>query len=410
MKLPKSLLLIVFCLPTLTVSVALAQTEVHPRLFLKRDYTDNLFLADTNQQTDWSTTIEPGIVLNYQAPSVDIALDYSLRYQFYQKHNEYNLEDFSEVQRTSSSALFFDGHPFTLRLNADIRRDSLDVRNNSSPSNDLVNKFTVYDLRATPEYRWQLVPSFSIIFSYLYDRTEVVGDDFDSLAHRGTISLEKQLSTNSQVVGSYRYLDQQAESSDDYNLQEYSLGLTQDFGPNLSIRVEGGEAIVEYDTGADGSSPIWSATLSYQISTPIRLHLEYGQTFSLSQIDGLYKDRSATALLGYTSDRLTSSVDFFWEEADYVQFFRQDQTWGSRFNLHLMLTKVYFTDLDAYAERSNYKPVAEQVDRYGLGGAIGLEYRRIIMSLSVNYRVNDSDLPTRDYREKLFALNAALRF
>lgn len=107
MKLFKRVLLFVFCLPLLPVSVMAAQVEFHPSVALGEEYTDNLFLSDNNPQSDAITTFTPGVILNYKAPYADIALDYSLNYQFYKKHSEQNLDRFVDVQRTHALFTYY---------------------------------------------------------------------------------------------------------------------------------------------------------------------------------------------------------------------------------------------------------------------------------------------------------------
>ena len=153
MKVLRSILLVIVSLLLLVSPGVAAQVEFHPQLSAGREYTNNLFLTDRNKETDWISTVAPGIVFNYQAPSVDLALDYSLNFKFYQNHNDQNLDNFADVQRTNSTLLFFSGRPFTLSMTGDISRESLDDRDISSPDNDLVNMFTVYHLTVAPEYQ-----------------------------------------------------------------------------------------------------------------------------------------------------------------------------------------------------------------------------------------------------------------
>ncbi len=410
MRLSKSLLLFVIGLYPFAISVSAAQVEFHPRLTLGQEWNDNIFLTDSNKEFDWITTVIPGIVLNYNAPSVDIALDYSLNYQLYQEHSEESLDKFVDVQRANGSALFFDSRPFTLRATGNISRESLDVRNNSSIGNDLVNKSTVYNFTASPEYRWQLSSSLTIVFGYLYDRIEVVDAVQDSEGHKGSLSLEKQLSTNTLVTATYSYLQQQTEVADNYNQQDYTLGVTQQFGPRLSVNAEGGMSQVEYDEGGGVNNPLWLVGLTYQLFPSVSLKLDYSQEFHLDEVDGLNKNRVATASISYVRDQLETSGELYWNESKYDQIDRDDQALGTRFNLHQMLSKTVFYDLNADYEHDKFKPDDEKVDRYGLGAAIGFEYRRILLTNDYIYRFNDSDQDDNDYRNMIIALNATVRF
>ncbi|MDX1666715.1 MAG: hypothetical protein R3350_05785, partial [Saprospiraceae bacterium] len=83
----------------LTATCSWAQIEIHPRIFVEEKYTDNLFLDAEDEEEDWVTTVSPGIELTYDSRSVDLEVDYSLRYIFYKDNSDENLDDFDEVQR-----------------------------------------------------------------------------------------------------------------------------------------------------------------------------------------------------------------------------------------------------------------------------------------------------------------------
>jgi hypothetical protein len=377
---------------------------------LEEQFNDNLFLSDSHPQRDLITTVRPGIVLNYKAPASEIALDYSLNYQFYRTHSEQNQDRFVDVQRTTGSALFFGGRPFHLLMTGTISRENLDTRNNSTAFNDLVNKSTVYHLTVAPEYRRQLLPSLSLVFGYVYDRIEVIDAVKDSEGHTGSLSLEKQLSSNTLVSGNYRYLQQQTDVDDNYNQQDYTLGLTQQFGPRLSGRAEAGVSLVDYATRGKQTSPNWLVGLSYQFTPPLSMKLELAQKFQLSSFDGLNKSRSATAGLSYAREKIGGNAELYWNDAEFVQDAREDQALGARFKLHLLFSKAAFCDLDVNFERANFTPNDEQVDRYGAGGDLGFEYRRFLLTNGYHFQISNSDRPARDYRNMIVSLNATMRF
>lgn len=408
LKLVKSLVFIFFCL--YLPSAWAAQVEFHPSLSLGQQYTDNLFLTDRNPQADVISNLTPGIVLNYSAPAAEIALDYSWHYQLFRKHREENLDRFVDVQRAQGTALFLGGRPFQLRMTGNITREALDTRDNTNPLNDLANKSTVYHLSVAPEYRWQLRPSFSLVFAYLYDRIEVIDAVEDSEGHTGSLALEKQLSRNTLVSGRYSYLQQQTDTDDNYTQQDFTLGVTRQFGPRLSAEGQAGVSLVQYTTRGNKTSPNWYLGLSYQLSPPLSMKLALAQKFQLSSFEGLNEVKSATASLRYTRERIEGNAELSWSDVKFEQDARQDQTLGAKVKLRLLFSKALFCDLDVNIERAKLKPTNEQVDRYGFGGDLGFEYRRFLLTNGYSYRFNNSDLPAKDYRNMIVSLNATLRF
>lgn len=407
-------LLLVCCLCLLPLS-AFASIEYHPRFSLSEEYNDNLFLTHTDEEEDWITTVEPGIALLYHATAVELNLDYALRYQNYQNHRDENLDTFEDMQRANATALFFKGRPFTLRISELITRETLDERLNSTAYNDVVNKTTLYHLLVAPEYRWQLTPSFSLVFDYSYDRLDYVAPaGNDSEEHAGKVSFVKNLATNTEISASYRYAEHQVKrqtaTNKDYNRQDYSLALSQQFGGRTSGRIEGGYANVEYDDGENVNNTRWLAELTYKIAEPLSATLNYSQDFVISATDGLTKTRSATFSLDYDRNDLKSGLAMYWNEAKYIQITRKDQFMGARANLHLPLAKAFFLEFDADFERAKFKPEDETADRYGIGAAAGIEYRRILATLGYHYRLNNSDIDSNDYQNNVITLSASLRF
>jgi len=397
------------CVFLLTISSAFSKNEINPRFSISEEYNDNIFLTKSKEQ-DWITTVEPGITLIYDSSSVDINLDYSIRYLNYQEHNDENTDKFEDMQRASATVSFFSGRPFTLIAHELIYSQILTERNNSSPANELVNRTIVYRTSVIPEYRWVLSPTFSLIFGYSYERldyTDPAGIDYEE--HAGRISLVKQLSSNTQISGSYRYTAHQ-EEVENFDRQDYTLGLEQQFGPRTKGSLEVGYSDVEYEGGFNVDNSDWLLDLSYQISGSLNVVLDFSQNFEVSITDGLAKFRQASLRLNYLRHETEAGMELYWKESEYVRTDQKDQALGTRANFHLPLAKALFTDFDASYEHARFSPGTEDVNRYGFGASVGMEYRRIISSLGYKYRLNDSESDFHDYSNNIITLTASIRF
>lgn len=395
---------------------AYAQFEFHPRLSLEEEYTDNLFLADDgNEQEDWITTVEPGITLTYDSRSVDVSVDYSLRYLFYLENDDENIDSFEDVQRATASALFFSGRPFTLNINESITREALDERDVNADFNELVNRSTVYRLQITPEYRLQLTSSFSLVFAYTYDRADYVedaGNDYEE--HRGRFSIVKELSSNTNLSFNTSYAIHESDTDDDFTQQGYTVGLTQQIGSRLSISAEGGYSEVEYDNELIFTDTIWYTSwllsADYQLSGALSLAISYDQGFDLSATDGLTKNRSAVFGLAYAKDNLTANGELFWQQSDYLALVREDEAIGSRFDVSIPLSRAFFTTFDAEYEYVSFDPEGVEEDHFSFGASLGYEYRRFLSSLAYRYSLSDSDTGGSNYTNNVITLSASVRF
>ena len=388
--------------------------EIHPRFLLAEEYNDNIFLSEDNEAEDWITTVEPGVNLTYKNRSVDAVIDYSLRYRFYQDHDDETRDEFKDVQRADATVLFFGDRPFTLRLSETISSEELDERDSGADYNELVNRSTVYHSTVTPEYRWQLTPTFSLVFGYTYDRLDYVdsaGDDYDE--HSGRFSLVKQVSATTELFARYTYIIHQSDdAADEFDRHDYTLGLTQELSGRITASIEAGLSEVEYDSGFDTDGMVWSVDVSYYLSEPVTFTLGFSQDFETTAEDGLTKTREASVGANYKKESLTASSELFWNNSEYVRLDREDEAYGIRFDLSKPFATALTFHVDAEYERAEYNDpgVNEEVDRVTLGTSLDYEYRRFLASLGYRYRINESDIDSHDYDNHIVTLSGTVRF
>ena len=405
-----SIALFVFLTP---VTGAWAEMEIHPRVMVEEEYNDNIFLDSANEEEDWITTIEPGISLDYRNRSVDASVDYSLRYRFYKENRDENLDDFKDVQRADATALLFGNRPFTLRLSEVISREAIDPRDDFEFS-DAENRSTVYRSTVTPEYRLQLVPTFSLLFGYTYDRTDYVdsrGNDAEE--HEGRISLVKQLSADSEAFARYAYaMHLSDDAADEFDRHDYTLGITQQLGGRTALSLEGGYSQIEYDSGFDTDDTNWLVSIDYRLSEPVTLSLAYTEDFTVTAVDGLTKTKEASLGAAYTKESMSASTELFWDNSDYVRLDREDEAYGIRFDFAKPLARAVTVNFDAEYQRAAFDDLGtnEDVNRFSFGTSLDYEYRRFLASLGYRYRINESDIDANDYTNNIVTLSGTLRF
>ena len=392
-------------------ALAPAAMEIHPRLSVEEEYTDNLYLDDANEEEDWITTVEPGLSLTYDNRSIEAVVDYSLRYRAYKNNDEENLDEFRDMQRADASVLLFGGRPFSLRVTETISRVALDERDDYE-FNDVENRSTLYDLTVLPEYRWQIMPTLSLVTDYTYHRLDYVESrGNDSEEHRGRISLVKLVSPRTDVFLRYGYTAHQSDDDEEFDRQDVTAGLSWQLGARTNLSMEGGYADVEYDSGYTTESLTWLADLSYQLSEAVSFSLVYSEDFSVTAEDGLTERREAELSAHYTRESMTASTTVFWRNLDYLQEQREDEFLGIRGTLAKPLGRALTLNLDAeYANVQFDDVVEEEADRFTLGPSLEYAYRRFLASLGYRYRVNASDVDSNDYTNNIVFINGSVSF
>ena len=414
MKPAKLFVFVVTLLVMLVLSTnSWAAFEAHPRFTLGEEYNDNIFLDSSGrEESDWISTIQPGLNLTYDGSSLNAIIDYSMRFRYYINNSDENEDRFKEVQRGTARLFFFSGRPFTLRLSETVSSAVLDDRQNNADYNEVQNRSVLYHSTVTPEFHWKLTRTFSMVFGYIYDRNDYVdsrGNDTES--HEGHFSLVKQISAISEVYARFSYLDHDSDDVDDvFKQQTYTLGINQQLGKRISGTIEGGVSKVDQKTDSTLTNSNWLVDLSYHYSAPITFTLAFSQDYRVTPQDGLISSQQASVGAHYGKESLTASSSIFWNKSDYKRESRQDEWVGIRFDLSRPLAKNLTANFNTEYRHSKYTDPTEEVDLYTLGGSLAYTYRRFLVRLGYIFRNSDSDLRNGGYTNNVLSLNGTMNF
>ncbi|MFO7766137.1 MAG: TIGR03016 family PEP-CTERM system-associated outer membrane protein [Pelovirga sp.] len=391
---------------------AWSAVEVTPRFTLSQEYNDNIFLRESNRESDWITTVEPGLNLDYDQRSLEMSLDYSLRYRFYNSNTSEDQDKFRDVQRGAADLLFFGGRPFTLRATGTISRETLNERDRDLEFNDTVDRSTVYRLSVTPEYRLRLGSTASAVFGYtfnLVDYADRAGDDY--IEHVGRTTIEKNISANLDVWGRYQYTEHDNDDNlEDFDRHEASVGGRYQLGARTSLSAMVGRSKVEYDSGLDAENTIWSTDLTYMLTSSVTLALLYNQDYQVTATDGLSRSREARFSTIFDRPLTSVTTEVFWRELDFVRDDRVDESYGVNLGLSRQLSQAFTFGTDAGYERADNRGPDEKFHRYTFGANLGFDYRRFVTTLGYRYRLNDSDISGNDYYNNIVTLTGSIRF
>lgn len=397
-------------------SIAWSAIEVTPRFSLSQEYNDNIFLSESNRESDWITTVEPGVSLGYTQRSLDLTLDYSLRYRFFKDNTSEDQDRFRDVQRGSADLLFFSGRPFTLRTTGTIARETLSERDRDLEFNDTVQRSTVYRASIMPEYRLRLGPTTTAIFGYsfnLVDYADSRGNDY--IEHQGRVTLNKNVTANLDVWIRYQYTEHDNDDNlEDFERHEASVGGAYRLGARTTMNAMVGRTRIDYDRGDDTTSTVWATDVSYRLSEALQATLAYSQDFTMTALDGLSRTREGSFTLGYQPPMASARTVVFWRELDYQRLNRIDESYGVRLIIDRQIGRSLSAGMDAGYERIDNKDpdpaTDEKIHRYTLGASLGYVYRRFDTTLSYRHRYNDSDRSGREYRNNIVTLAGTLRF
>ena len=412
--------------------------EIHPRVTLAEEYNDNIYLdRDGINEEDMITTVEPGFNLTYDSRSLEAVVDYSARFRFYKNNSSNDQDTLKKASRGSATLSFFSDRPFTLLISETVTNEARDQRASNADYNESENRTILYHTIVNPQYSWQLTRTFSLVFGYTYERNDYVdpsGNDNrngydnsggnDTVDHIGQFSMVKQVSATTEVFARFTYTDHQTEGSfedygqpdppdddlDDYNQQDYTVGISQQLGSRTTVALEGGYSYVDFDSGSNTDNPNWLGNITYRLSEPVTFTLAYSRSFENTTDDGLIDRRDASFGANYVRESLTVSPELFWYKSNYEVEDREDKGYGVRLAVSKSLSRALTFDFHTEYEQDKYTDPDEEVDIFTVGGSLDYTYHRFLISLGYVFRNSDSDLYYSDYTNNVVTLNGTMQF
>ncbi|MEZ4485586.1 MAG: hypothetical protein R2864_13750 [Syntrophotaleaceae bacterium] len=163
----------------------LAAFDLEPRLLVREEYDDNIYLDDARKESDFITTAAPGIKLLYEAKTFKANLDYSLHFLKYLNNSEEDENSLRDIQRVHLQGIVFPEQDFSVKIFNDYDRVTVDERLQSSENNSRVNKTNLNRISINPEYEFKKFNIFKPRIGYVYEKLSYdarEGDDSDSHA------------------------------------------------------------------------------------------------------------------------------------------------------------------------------------------------------------------------------------
>ncbi|MEZ4600272.1 MAG: TIGR03016 family PEP-CTERM system-associated outer membrane protein [Syntrophotaleaceae bacterium] len=409
----KRILAIIVLLGALLPLPVRAAFELEPRLLIREEFTDNLFLDTEDEESDFITTIAPGILLNYDARKLNLELDYSLRFLKYLHNDEEDETSLSDVQRVRFLGELFPDQDFSLTLIDEYDRVIIDTRRQVDEDNLIVNRSNRNLLVVNPEYRSGYFNTFTPVAGYRFemvDYDDPEGDDSDR--HEFYVELEKRFSPRLTTALGYRYniyrTDEEAEE-DDYDRQDLTTRLSYQIGSSVTLHGSAGSAWLDYEERGSERALVWQVGLDWQRGSRWRTAVAYSEDFAVSVNDGLSKNRRAEASFNYL-ERIPWEVGIFAEKQDFRTEDREDRGAGINGRVTVPFRGRLSLDLTGESSVWRFLPEDEDVFRYSAGLALSYTIKYGVISVGYRYREENSDFDQNDYQSNLAYVQFLLTF
>ena len=394
-----------------------AAFTVVPSVSVKEEYNDNIFLDDSGEEDDFITTVSPRVELEYSPnKSLDLSLDYSLKFRFYSDHDELNDTSIRDTQNINFRSQVRPFNRVFIDISDVYERVSVDVREKFAIDNAYFNMTDRNTFSVSPYIILPLTPAISTTIGYSYGnvwhRDEAL---IDSDSHSAYLTLDKIFSSKTSAALKYRYFAYRPELSndgaavDEYDRHEGSVEIVYQATQDFKINGQVGRSHTDFRGTEDTKITFGDIGMDYSFGSS---NIGGGYNYSLndSPISGSFKS-SRIDLRLETGRVLRLMVNLYYSSDKYININREDKVAGLAFNISKTLSKKISVSLDGEVERRELLPQDEKVYRYSLGS--NLDYRlseTITAGIGYRYNERDSDTGTDEFQNNIVWLQAKLTF
>jgi len=387
------------------ISLALAELSLTPTISLREEYNDNIYLTAYDEEEDFLTTISPAIALTYVARSLDLALDYSLHFDFYKYNTDRN--DIRQLGRLETTLSPY-RDVFFIRVSDVYARVPIDERRQVALDNILTNTTDSNRFIVNPYLEYPLSGTFRARIDYTYENfwyEEEEGDDAEN--NSAALTLIKEISSKMTASLAYTYLSHRPVRTEAYDRQDAGISIDYKLSPKLSLDAGAGQTWFEYKIGTELDSFVWNIKADYLLTESLALSAGYAEFFSDSVSVGAYKRKSSTGSISY-SGKSTLTLSGFRNIDKYIITDREDRSRGVALGSSIPITSRITGVLTGRYIHYEFLPEEENVDRYGLGLSFNYILRMLTATLGYTHNLSDSDVEFNDYRNNIAWLQLRL--
>jgi len=404
------------CTLFLTTSITFGfQATFIPRISISEEYTDNLFLTDSNKEHEYITTISPGFTAQILGKNSGAEISYDPEYAVYDEYDDYDgwrhsveLSGWSELSKNTrlevSDSFLYTEDPMIDSDIAALRAEDPDVLIDSTIRR---NRQTYYTNTAGINliHQFGRADSFNLGFVYSFlENDDPIYEDNERYNPYVGLTYWFAPEWRSEIRGDY--IKGEFDDSDDLDGWYGSARLIKRFSRHLEGFVQYAHWLVEYDGNSeDYQVYIPSAGFNYAISDDTSFSLEMGYAFLnrdeeddesfMSAIGNLTKTfrRGSINIIGSAG---YEGADFGAEGLGVAEFWELGGSVTYQLTRHLSGNVFGSYRNNEYIEETPDRE--DKITRAGLGLSMqALEW--MLLSLGYEYRTVDSTVDIEEYDE-----------
>lgn len=254
--------------------------ELVPRISVSQDYDDNIYLDDANEESDYLTTISPGINMAISSLTKSLSIDYAPTWVRYDKHDEndtvrqagtlafwqsmaeYVRFDLTNTYIRSEEPLETDEEAESARKTRDAyqrNRGSASLRYQFGPEDDMTFGYrhnllenedptlddgTIQNPFCSISYLFNVKNGLDLNYGFTdaifwRDDDSLAGDDYDG--HAAGLRYIYRFTLHTRGSIGYDFTNRNFEGlTEDYKIHDGTLGFEHSFSPNLSLSIGAG--------------------------------------------------------------------------------------------------------------------------------------------------------------------------
>lgn len=399
-----------------SICFAERQSILTPSISASEKYTDNLFLSEDDTESEWITTISPGIRYNLLGKTSEVNLSYTPTFVYYDEHT-----DFNTIRHNASIAGRIQVAKYTELTVSDAFMRTEKLINMEEPEDETIreSREPYYTNTVSTGISHQFGPADTISLKYTDTlRNNNDPDEENSKSHAADLNLAYWFYPHLGMETRIGY--QQGEfggTSDDFDQWNGHVKLIRKFSAHLNAFIKYAHTDMNYrENTSDYQVYDGSIGMGYTIEKDTSISISTGYLVRDKTGEDDEKRITANIDLDKSWDFKRSSIGFK-AASGYKDTYFGAENLG--FNWYWTLSAKashYFSkhlsgNISGSYRRDKYEDTEDNRKDYTTVGAAGLSYQLrqwITTALMYTYRNRNSNIHTSDYEENSVILTITL--
>jgi hypothetical protein len=300
-------------------------------------YDDNITYAEDDELGDFITALSTGVTVNYANPQTFLEAQARIVQQYYW--------DYSENNHNAQYLSLKGEHALS-------KNDRIMVSNDFSHSyepygfeeqfNRVGGLYDSFRNRFHIDYQRDVTKYMRVKVAYensvdLTDRADLLDSYINKVLMEGIYSLNSK----THLFAGYEFMNHELDDMADATIHSLNGGIKYYFTEQLSLEARSGVDLIESFNGNHLTEPMWTLTLTDQITKTEAIHLSFSKRYSTNPYtdDVLDSWRVSTTLEGQLRKRLTGALEIFYGQGEYAVSDIDEQFLGGNIKFLYQLTR-----------------------------------------------------------------------